>query len=166
MTFLVPQSLPTVTPEEQARLNIDQQLKHCGWHVQDFGAMNIFAGEGVAVREFQLSTGEADYGLYIDGKVAGVIEAKKVGENLTGVETQTDKYAKGLPDGVPHHTDEQMQWLVTIEDHIASSLMIEQDDFEYAPFNQFGVLGLGRAYELFGEELTRIMEELNTRRAA
>ena len=34
--------------------------------------MNIVAGLGVAVREFQLTTGEADYGLYIDGKVAGV----------------------------------------------------------------------------------------------
>ena len=65
--------------------------------------MNIMAGQGVAVREFQLTTGEADYGLYIDGKVAGVIEAKKTGSTLTGVETQTDKYAKGLPDGVPHY---------------------------------------------------------------
>ena len=37
--------------------------------------MNIMAGLGVAVREYQLTTGEADYGLYIDGKVAGVIEA-------------------------------------------------------------------------------------------
>ena len=32
--------------------------------------MNIMAGLGVAVREFQLTTGESDYGLYIDGKVA------------------------------------------------------------------------------------------------
>ena len=62
--------------------------------------MNIMAGLGVAVREFQLTTGEADYGLYIDGKVAGVIEAKKTGSTLTGVETQTDKYAKGLPDSL------------------------------------------------------------------
>ena len=46
--------------------------------------MNIMAGLGVAVREFPLTTGESDYGLYIDGKVAGVIEAKKEGANLTG----------------------------------------------------------------------------------
>ena len=57
-----------------------------------------------------------------------------------------------------------MQWLVAIKDHIASSLMIEQDDFEYAPFNQFG--GIGRAYELFGDRLTEIMEELNARLAS
>lgn len=61
-------------------------------------------------------------------------------------------------------TEEQMQWLLAIKDHIASSLMIEQDDFEYAPFNQFG--GIGRAYELFGDRLAEIMEELNARLAA
>ena len=61
-------------------------------------------------------------------------------------------------------TPEQMQWLVAIKDHIASSLQIEQDDFEYAPFNQFG--GLGRAYELFGDRLNSILDELNERLAA
>ena len=61
-------------------------------------------------------------------------------------------------------TEEQMQWLVAIKDHIASSLMIEQDDFEYAPFNQFG--GICRAYELFGDRLAEIMEDLNARLAA
>ena len=75
MHFLI--KLRSLTPEDQARENIDQQLKDCGWIIQDMSDMNIMAGLGVAVREFQLTTGEADYGLYIDGKVAGVIEAKK-----------------------------------------------------------------------------------------
>ncbi len=44
---------------------------------------------------------KADYLLYVDGKTAGVIEAQKTGTTLTGVETQSDKYAKGLPDGLP-----------------------------------------------------------------
>ena len=35
--------------------------------------------------------------LYVDGKAAGVIEAKKEGITLTGVETQSDKYTKGCP---------------------------------------------------------------------
>ncbi len=47
------------TPEEKARQNIDQQLKSCGWKVQDIADMNIMAGPGVAVREFPLTTGEA-----------------------------------------------------------------------------------------------------------
>ena len=43
---------------------------------------------GVASREFVLNTGYgfADYLLYIDGKAAGVIEAKKEGAIFTGVE--------------------------------------------------------------------------------
>ena len=61
-------------------------------------------------------------------------------------------------------TDEQMQWLVAIRDHIANSLGIDQDDFEYAPFSQFG--GLGKAYELFGDKLPEMLEELNARLAA
>lgn len=61
-------------------------------------------------------------------------------------------------------TPQQRQWLVAIKDHIANSLSIDQDDFEYAPFSQFG--GLGKAYELFGDRLPAILEELNARLAA
>ena len=34
-------------------------------------------------------------------RAAGVIEAKKEGVTLTGVETQSERYTKGLPDGLP-----------------------------------------------------------------
>src|SRR3970040_89479 len=57
----------TVTPEQKAREEIDRQLAACGWIVQDPKAMNIMAGLGVAVREFPLKTGFADYLLYVDG---------------------------------------------------------------------------------------------------
>ena len=66
-----------MTPEQLARQNIDQMLSGSGWDVQNSADMNITASLGVAVREFPLKTGSADYGLYINGKVAGVIEAKK-----------------------------------------------------------------------------------------
>ena len=91
------------TPEELARIEIDRQLIACGWIVQDHKAMNIMAGPGVAVREFPLKTGFADYLLYVEGKVAGVIEAKPEGYPLTGVEVQSSKYTLGLPDSIPHY---------------------------------------------------------------
>lgn len=47
--------------------------------------MNITAGLGVAIREFPLSTGHADYMLYADAKAIGVVEAKLKGHTLTGV---------------------------------------------------------------------------------
>jgi len=89
-------------PEQQARGNIDRLLEAAGWHVCDASAANIHAARGVAIREFPLpGYGFADYLLYVDGKAAGVIEAKKEGVTLTGVETQSDKYTKGLPAGLP-----------------------------------------------------------------
>lgn len=58
-------------PEQKARQDIDRQLDACGWIVQDYRSMNIAAGLGVAVREFPLQSGPADYLLYVDRKAAG-----------------------------------------------------------------------------------------------
>ena len=55
-----------MTPEQKAREQIDRQLEWAGWLVQGYSAMNIAAGLGVAVREFPLTTGHADYLLYAD----------------------------------------------------------------------------------------------------
>jgi type I restriction enzyme R subunit len=88
-----------MTPEQKSRQEIDRQLEQCGWVVHNFRDMNISAGLGVAVREFPLKSGHADYLLYADGKALGVIEAKPEGHNLTGVETQSGKYLDGLPGG-------------------------------------------------------------------
>jgi len=86
-----------VKPEERARLAIDAMLADAGWMVQDVLQMNVHAGRGVAVRELPLGTyGYADYALYVDGKPAGVVEAKRAGVQLTGVEVQAEKYAIGV----------------------------------------------------------------------
>ena len=91
------------SPEDKAREIIDKMLEQAGWAVQDMDHVNINAGPGVAIREFPLKKGHgfADYLLYIDGKASGVIEAKKAGTTLTGVEIQSDKYKSGLPDELP-----------------------------------------------------------------
>ena len=94
-----------MTPEQKARIQIDNLLEQAGWAVQDAGSVNLSAARGVAVREFGLKPGHgtADYLLYVDGKAAGVVEAKPVGHTLTGVETQSGKYSDGLPDALPAH---------------------------------------------------------------
>jgi type I restriction enzyme R subunit len=56
-------------------------------------------------------------------------------------------------------TPEQVAWLHLIRDHIATSLTIEPDDFDFAPFSQRG--GLGKVYQLFGEQLPTLLDELN-----
>jgi type I restriction enzyme R subunit len=89
--------------EAAAREEIDRALVASGWLVQDLRAMNLYAGSGVAIREVPLAPGHgiADYLLYADGQAVGVIEAKRVGETLTGVEIQSEKYGAGLPAGIP-----------------------------------------------------------------
>lgn len=91
------------TLEQEARETIDKMLNSAGWAVQDVHNANILAKRGVALREFPLNPGHghADYLLYVDGRAAGVIEAKKEGTTLTGVELQSDKYSKGLPISLP-----------------------------------------------------------------
>lgn len=82
-------------PEQIARDKIDNMLKECGWIIQSKKKINIYAGLGVAVREYQTDAGPADYILFIDKKPVGVIEAKKEedGYKLTAVEEQSGEYA-------------------------------------------------------------------------
>jgi hypothetical protein len=87
-------------PEDKARKTIDDLLSKAGWTIQDRDLANLSAARGVAIREFPLKSGYgfADYLLYVDGAPAGVVEAKKEGETLTGYEIQTEKYSVGQPD--------------------------------------------------------------------
>ncbi len=61
-------------------------------------------------------------------------------------------------------TDEQLRWLEDIRDHIAANFQIEANDFQYVPFAQRG--GLGKAYQLFGEGLGKLLDELNEKLVA
>jgi len=90
-----------MTPEEKARQEIDAQLAACGWQVQDYRDLDLSARPGIAVREFPLTTGEADYMLYAGGRAIGIVEAKPEDRTLTGVEVQSTKYLEGLPPDLP-----------------------------------------------------------------
>ena len=60
--------------------------------------------------------------------------------------------------------EEQMEWLRMIRDHISTSFNIHNDDFNIAPFDSKG--GLGKFYELFGENNDKLILELNSELAA
>lgn len=86
--------------EQRARALIDQQLTGAGWAVADRKGLNLFTPQGSAVREAIMKPGHgrADYLLYVDKQVVGVIEAKAPGTPLSGVEWQSAMYATGLPE--------------------------------------------------------------------
>ncbi len=82
-------------PEQKTRDQIDMLLRQAGWIVQSAKKIDLNAGLGIAVREYQTDVGPADYVLFVDKKAVGVIEAKREeqGHNITAVEEQTEGYA-------------------------------------------------------------------------
>ncbi|MCQ0024347.1 DEAD/DEAH box helicase family protein [Streptomyces somaliensis DSM 40738] len=82
--------------EAQVRAELDRMLELAGWTVQDDGAKNLFAGRGVAVREVSTAVGRADYLLYVDQRLVGVVEAKREGADLEAAMRQAARYATGL----------------------------------------------------------------------
>lgn len=55
--------------------------------------------------------------------------------------------------------EHQMAWLQMIRDHICTSFHLDRSDLEMAPFDSEG--GLGKMYQLFGERIDGLIEELN-----
>ena len=89
-------------PEERARRTIDQMLEDAGWRVQNRDELNLAASVngGVALREASMAQGAADYLLISNRLAIGVVEAKKAGTTLSGIEEQSAKYTTGLPPGL------------------------------------------------------------------
>lgn len=90
--------------------------------------------------------------------------------NISGIDSTLTVYDKTVDKnfqdwvfkkqaGAVKFTEEQMQWLRMIKDYIAGSFHVEIDDFELDPFNKNG--GLGKMWQLFGEQTDKIIEELN-----
>lgn len=66
--------------------------------------------------------------------------------------------------GALKFSEEQMEWLRMIKEHIVSSFHLEPEDLDYAPFDAKG--GIGKMYQLFGDEMNAIVQEMNQALAA
>jgi type I restriction enzyme R subunit len=61
--------------------------------------------------------------------------------------------------GTLKFSEAQMNWLRMIKDYVTTSFHLEIDDLDYAPFDALG--GRGRMYQLFGDEMNLVINELN-----
>ena len=57
-------------------------------------------------------------------------------------------------------TEEQMEWLRLIKDHITASLSILPEDLDLTPFDRKG--GLLVFYQVFGEQYEEVLQEMNS----
>lgn len=62
-------------------------------------------------------------------------------------------------------TDDQQKWLALIQEHLITNLTLSPDDFDYQPsFQRLG--GLARARQIFRDEFTPLLAQINTLIAA
>jgi len=86
-----------------------------------------------------------------------------IDETLTSYDKTVDKnfqeWVFKKQAGTLKFNEEQMQWLRMIKDYVINSFHIDKDDFDLNPFNAQG--GLGKMWQLFGEETEALIEEMN-----
>ena len=76
---------------------IDPRLRAAGWEVAPFDAKKpLSAYDRCAIEEYPTDNGPADYALCVDGRILGVVEAKKLTIGPQNVLTQSERYARGV----------------------------------------------------------------------
>ena len=76
---------------------IDQQLKAAGWSITPYHlGLNTSMLSKHAIEEYPTENGPADYALFVNGNLLGIIEAKKYGIGAQNVLEQAKRYAKGV----------------------------------------------------------------------
>lgn len=95
-------------------------------------------------------------------KVSGIDEALTSYDKTVDRNFQNWVFKKQA--GTTKFNEEQMQWLRMIKDHIATSIHIDADDLDYTPFDAEG--GKGKMFQLFGDRMNEIINELNEALAA
>src|SRR6516165_7490853 len=76
---------------------IDSMLKAAGWKVVPFAREKALASQNnCAIEEYPTSAGPADYALCADGRIIGIVEAKKLTLGPQNVLSQAERYSKGM----------------------------------------------------------------------
>lgn len=87
--------------ESTTRALIDQQLRDAGWEadtdtIRFSKGARPAKGRNQAIAEWPTATGPADYALFVDTVIVGVVEAKRQHKNVMEVLPQAERYAKGI----------------------------------------------------------------------
>ena len=90
-------SLAPTEPEWRTRRQrINPKLQAASWRIVPFDpARPLSALNGCAIEEFETENGPADYALCVDGRILGIVEAKKLTLGPQNVLSQAERYSKG-----------------------------------------------------------------------
>jgi type I restriction enzyme R subunit len=87
--------------EEETRMKIDEQLRAAGWEADSeelrYGkGARPEKGRNMAIAEWPLKDGFADYALFIGLEFAGIVEAKRQSKNIPSDINQAKNYARSV----------------------------------------------------------------------
>jgi type I restriction enzyme R subunit len=93
--------MPKASPGESEYLTrkqiVDSKLRAAGWTIAPFNPNRaLSAYKNCAIEEFSTESGPADYALCVDGRILGVVEAKKLTLGAQEVLPQAERYSRGL----------------------------------------------------------------------
>lgn len=91
------------------------------------------------------------------------LDSKLTGYDLT-IDKNFQKWVFAKQAGSLKYNPQQMEWLRMLKEHIATSFHLEVEDLDYTPFDAQG--GRGRMWQLFGDDMNSIIDELNEALAA
>jgi len=136
--------MPDASPKNSEWLTrkklVDKRLTDTGWRIVPENKFDptkpLRAYDRSAIEEYSTDNGPSDYALCVDGKILGVVEAKKLTLGPQNVLSQAERYAKGLPGrpinfrgyGVPflYSTNGEVIWHHDVRHELNRSRQIAQ----------------------------------------
>jgi type I restriction enzyme R subunit len=100
--------MPSPSPKNSEWLTrkqlIDKRLKAAGWRIlpqEKFDASKpLKTYDRYAIEEYQTDNGPADYALCAEGKILGIVEAKKLTLGPQNVLSQAERYSRGVAENL------------------------------------------------------------------
>ena len=89
----------------ETRDEIERLLGSAGWDVQDHEHFDPTASAGIAAHGYPLGTGFADYLLFVEGRIAGIVEAGTAGLTTSAVCNKLDERVAAIAAGSPQAAD-------------------------------------------------------------
>jgi len=91
--------------------------------VSDYSALSAHA-----VEEYPTETGPADYALFVEGKLLGIIEAKKIAVGAENVLEQAKRYARGVPNTVGEWREYKVPFLYSTNGELIFHLDVRKKE--------------------------------------
>lgn len=131
-------------PEEKARKHIDKLLTAAGWQFQDYQKLNLGSSSNLVWQAYEKLEQSRVRGAGPQKLLTNIISLIRfaLGESSVlepfsqTVDHRFNDWLAQQQRSGKAFTEEQMEWLRMIKEHIATSLSIGMDDFEYAPFHE------------------------------